>query len=85
MNLIASLKVRVWRTFDKNEANVNSKASFFKANVTWSAWNWTLLAMLCLIVTTYNMHNHLASSQSQSGCSAAGNTHAKRDDDTSSF
>ena len=86
LNFIGSLKVRVWRTFDKNEANVNSKASFLGwTNVTWSAWNWTLLAMLCLIVTTYNMHNHLASSQSQSGCSAAGNTHAKRDDDTSSF
>ena len=29
LNFIASLKVRVRRTFDENEANVNSKASFF--------------------------------------------------------
>ena len=28
LNFIASLKVRVCRTFDENEANVNSKASF---------------------------------------------------------
>ena len=28
LNFIASLKVRVRLTFDKNEANVNSKASF---------------------------------------------------------
>ena len=26
LNFIVSLKVRVWRTFDKNEANANSKA-----------------------------------------------------------
>ena len=28
LNFIASLKVRVWRTFKKNEMNANSKASF---------------------------------------------------------